>query len=155
MRESLDIADTVSGVFAEAFASVHRLGEPVARETARRQARSMAANFLLYIQAVKITHASLGSGDQQPDPAAQRAQSNSEGGDGSQPPDNADRPAVARIQLRIALIDVVSGNTVDICLVTANTAHYNVLGSDVRSLLHKPLTQLANDLTGCLNDRCA
>lgn len=56
--------------------------------------------------------------------------------------------SVTRIEIEMSLIDVVSDKTVDKFTVSANTAIYNPVGTDLDDLLAQPMNELGDDLAG-------
>ncbi len=89
-------------------------------------ARKNKCNFLLHIELIKGKSASLFGDDEQLD----------------------DSSVYKQMHLLLSVVDVVSGTIVDKIKLSSNTAHFNFLGSDMSSLLAKPLTTIGQDLTG-------
>lgn len=135
------ISDAVRTPFSAAFAGVGALSATVSTASASRKARKGQYQFLLDVQRFEEKKA-VAAGDNGQESAAQDADTTQPVADNRVPAD------VSRVVLEIALIDVHSGATVDKFFVSANTAIYNVVGTDLKTLLSKPLTRLAQDLTG-------
>ena len=139
------ICNAVEVPFSAAFARVDSLPGVASTALARRQAMKGQYQFLLEVHRF-TEEKSLAAGNDnrasQADTAGRR-----DGADGAAAQMNNPED-ISRVTMEIALVDVQSGATVDKFLITANTAIYNVLGTDLKTLLSNPLMRLANDLTG-------
>ena len=127
------LSRVVSDNLAPFFADVNALEQQQALLGARSAARRQSYNFLFYIELIDSKTGAV-------------LTDNSDADDGAAPQD-ASRD-FRQLQLLLVVVDALNGNTVDKIRLSASTARYNFLGTDMASLLAKPLAAIGRDLTG-------
>ncbi len=133
--KSLD-SRTLSAVFAKGlspfFAQVTAAKHHQSIAPARSLAMKNACDFLFFIELIDSENGLIFAADEGRDDQA------------IEPSDKDYK----RMQLLLVVVDVVSGQTIDKIKLSAGTAHFNFLGTDMASLLAKPVAAIGRDLTG-------
>ena len=121
------------------FSVVETLGQTTSLAQARRQAKKQQFDFIFDVNRILTENGSNAENEGKSEAADSKEES----------VENEQKDtSIGRIQLEIALVDVVSGDTIDKFKVTANTSFFNPIGTDLRDLLAEPMEQLAEDLAG-------
>ncbi|MEE8058747.1 MAG: DUF4823 domain-containing protein [Pseudomonadales bacterium] len=125
--DSNTLADVVARSLSPYFSHVSPVEKQLSITTANRLARDRRYHFLIYIDFIDSSRAAINFDE-----------------------DKADEKKTnyKHLELILTVVDVVSEQTIDKIKISANKSVLNLIGTDMQSLLAKPIDRIGQDLTG-------